>query len=186
MPGTHSVKVLTVPGLWNSGPEHWQTFWERARGDCTRVVQDDWETPRRQDWVARLEEAVRAAEGRVVLAAHSTACATVAHFAADADPEVVRRVAGALLVAPSDVERPNYPTGPQGFAPMPLLPLPFATIVVASTDDEYASIDRATEFAKAWGARLVVAGALGHINSASALGAWPEGQALLDELLAAE
>jgi predicted alpha/beta hydrolase family esterase len=178
-----TAKVLTVPGLWNSGPEHWQTYWERERGDCTRVQQDDWETPRRRDWVARLEETVRALGVPVVLAAHSTACATVAHFAEDADPDVVKKVIGALLVAPSDVEGPNYPEGPQGFAPMPLRRLPFATMVVASTDDEYATLERATEFAHAWGARLMVAGALGHINSASHLGSWPEGQALLDELL---
>jgi predicted alpha/beta hydrolase family esterase len=178
------VRVLTVPGLWNSGPEHWQTYWERERGDCTRVQQDEWETPRRHDWVARLEETVRAADGPVVLAAHSTACATVAHFAADADPAVLAKVIGALLVGPSDVEAPSYPAGPDGFDPMPLRPLPFRTIVVASTDDEYVTLERAEEFSKAWGARLVVAGALGHINSASGLGAWPQGQALLDELIA--
>ena len=38
--------------------------------------------------------------------------------------------------------------------------------------------------AAAWGARLVDGGALGHINAESGLGAWPQGQALLLQLLA--
>ena len=40
-------------------------------------------------------------------------------------------------------------------------------------------------FAKAWGARAVEVGAFGHLNSASKLGMWPEGQKLLRELLSA-
>ena len=35
--------ILLVPGLWNSGPEHWQSYWERERTDCRRVLQKDWE-----------------------------------------------------------------------------------------------------------------------------------------------
>jgi uncharacterized protein len=185
MSETKAARVLTVAGLWNSGPEHWQTYWERERGDCVRVQQVDWEAPKRAEWVAQLEGAVAAAEGPVVLAAHSLGCATVAHWAADANPGVRRKVIGALLVAPSDVEAPLYPAGTEGFTPMPLEPLPFPTIVVASTDDEYVTLDRAREFASAWGARLEVAGALGHINSDSRLGSWPQGQAWLNELIAA-
>jgi hypothetical protein len=61
--------------------------------------------------------------------------------------------------------------------------LPFPTIVVASENDEYVSLERATQFARAWGGRLVNIGPLGHINSASGLGDWPRGRALLNELL---
>ena len=174
--------ILLVPGLWNSGPENWQSYWERERGDCRRVVQGDWERPRREDWVATLEEAVRAAPAPVVLAAHSLACATVAHWAASAGASV-GKVRGALLVAPSDVESPRYPEGPTGFAPMPRQPLPFPTLVVASSDDMYVSPERAREYAAAWNARLVEVGALGHINADSKLGNWPQGQALLAQLV---
>ena len=66
---------------------------------------------------------------------------------------------------------------------MPLAPIPFPTIVVASTDDEFVTADRAARFAEAWGSRLVVIGAAGHINSASGLGDWASGRALLEELL---
>jgi predicted alpha/beta hydrolase family esterase len=179
-----NTRVLTIAGLWNSGPEHWQTHWERERGDAVRVQQDDWDRPKRDAWVARVEETIASCPGRIVMAAHSLGCATVAHWAAAASPETLARVAGALLVAPNDVEAPLYPEGTEGFEPMPMDALPFPSIVVASTDDEYVTIDRAREFAEAWGSRFVVAGPLGHINSASKLGMWPQGQALLEELLA--
>ncbi|MDB4965011.1 MAG: alpha/beta hydrolase [Myxococcales bacterium] len=176
--------VLLVPGLYNSGPEHWQSYWERTRGDCTRIVQRDWETPRREDWMATLDAAIVAsARTAPVLVGHSLGCATIAHWARSATARPSRRIRGALLVAPSDVDAPSYPTGTTGFVPMPLERLPFPAIVVASSDDEYVSVARAAEFAHAWGARLIEIGTYGHINSSSGLGAWMEGQRLLDELL---
>jgi predicted alpha/beta hydrolase family esterase len=172
--------ILLVPGLWNSGPEHWQSYWERERTDCRRVVQTDWETPRRGDWVATLEQAVAEAGGPVVLAAHSLGCALVAHWAGAS--RRLAEVRGALLVAPSDVEAPSYPAGTVGFAPMPLAKLPFPSILVMSTDDEYLAPARAAHFARAWGSRLVDAGAKGHINGSSGLRGWPEGFALLETM----
>ncbi len=171
--------VLLVPGLYDSGPEHWQSHWERARGDCRRVVQRDWQTPSRAEWVATLDAAVAGLRGPPVLAAHSLGCCTVAYWAA-----LGRPARGALLVAPSDVEAPSYPSGTTGFVPMPMARLPFPAIVVASDDDEYVTPERAAEFARAWGARLVRIGRAGHINSASGLGSWVDGQRLLEELLA--
>lgn len=174
--------VLIIPGLWNSGPENPQSYWERERGDCLRVVQEEWETPRREDWVVTLEQAVKSAREPVVLSAHSLGCALVAHWAESAGASI-GKVRGALLVAPSDVQAISYPEGPVGFDPMPRHKLPFRTTVVASSDDVYVSIERARAFAAWWGARLVEVGPLGHINADSDLGNWPEGQLLLDELV---
>ena len=172
------ARVLVLPGLFNSGPEHWQSRWEAAHRDFERVLQDDWDTPRCADWVARLDEAL----GRTpdsVLVAHSSACALVGHWARSGSQH---RVRGALLVGPSDTEAPSYPSGPVGFDPMPLARLPFPSIVVASTDDPYVSLERAAVFASAWGSRLHVVKGGGHLNSTSGLGDWPEGLSLLDEL----
>jgi predicted alpha/beta hydrolase family esterase len=174
------TEILLVPGLWNSGPEHWHSYWERERTDCRRVVQHDWETPWCSDWVDALEAAVAGSAGPVVLAAHSLGCALVAHWAGAS--EHAFKVRGALLVAPSDVEAPSYPAGTTGFTPMPRAVLPFPGIVVMSTDDEYVSPERAAFFARAWGSRLVNVGPKGHINSDSHLGMWPEGFALIEEL----
>jgi predicted alpha/beta hydrolase family esterase len=142
------------------------------------VNQDDWERPRCADWVARLEDAVLATPD-AVLVAHSSSCALVAHWAGTGGSG---RVRAALLVAPSDTEAASYPAGPTGFAPMPLARLPFPSLVVASTNDRYVTVDRARTFAAAWGSRLVNVGDAGHINGESGLGDWPAGFALLQEL----
>ncbi|TMA24657.1 MAG: alpha/beta hydrolase [Deltaproteobacteria bacterium] len=176
------ITLLTIPGLWSSGPDHWQTYWERERKHTRRVEQENWETPKRADWIERIRAAVRNAPGPVVLAAHSLGCAAVAHLARQATPSELARIKGALLVAPSDVESPKYPPGTDGFVPMPLERLPFKAAVVISSDDEWVTPERARQFASAWGARIVEVGAKGHLNSASKLGSWPEGQALLRDL----
>lgn len=171
--------VLMLPGLWNSGPEHWQSHWERLAPDVfRRVVQADWERPEASDWIRVLEEAVSQAGAGVVLAAHSLACALVAGWAKGTRASV----RGALLVAPSDTESPSYPQGPTGFSPMPMKRLPFPSVVVSSDDDPYVSVLRARAFAAAWGSRLVEVKGLGHLNSDSRLGEWPLGLSLLREL----
>jgi predicted alpha/beta hydrolase family esterase len=65
---------------------------------------------------------------------------------------------------------------------MPLYKLPFPSITVASSNDEYVSIERAQQFAHAWRSWLVNIGDHGHINSSSNLGLWPEGMELLKQL----
>jgi uncharacterized protein len=175
---TSPAAVLILPGLWNSGPDHWQTRWEQAHPEFRRVVQEDWERPQCADWVARLEEAVLRAPD-AVLVGHSSACALVAHWVASGPKG---RAGAALLVGPSDPEAPSYPSGPVGFAPMPLVRLPFPSVVVASTDDPYVTVERATAFAAAWGSTLTVVERAGHLNSASGLGDWPAGYALLEGL----
>jgi hypothetical protein len=170
--------VLLLPGLSNSGAEHWQSYWERSDPTFRRVRHLEWVRPRRTDWVRTLDAAVVDAGPGAILVAHSTACALVGFWAQSSR----RPVRGALLVAPSDTEAPSYPDGPIGWQPMPLAPLPFPSIVVASSNDEYVTPARAEYFARAWGSRLVRIGALGHINAASGLGDWPDGRALLETL----
>ena len=179
---TRAMPVLILPGIGSSGPDHWQSHWERRDPDCTRVHQDEWDAPRCAAWCARLDEVVGRQPAPVALAAHSSACALVAHWAAAASPVQLGRVHGALLVAPSDPEGPHYPVGPVGFGPVPLIRFPFASIVVASSDDPYITLDRARQYASAWGSRFVALPNTGHINAASGFGEWPEGYALLNTL----
>ena len=174
--------TFILPGLSNSGPKHWQSAWERLDPQCRRIIQAEWERPRCADWVATLGQAMASAESDVILVAHSSACALVAHWAATAAPDLIGRVRGALLVGPSDPEGPSFPEGPAGFAPMPRQRLSFPSIVVASENDEYVTLHQARSFAAAWGSTFVNVGAAGHINSASNLGAWPAGYALLEAL----
>ena len=146
------------------------------------MIQDEWDAPVCESWIARLASALERAERPVVLAAHSAGCALVAHWVATSDRRKHFAVQGALLVAPSDPAGPNYPVGPVGFAPVPLIRLPFPAIVVASTNDPYVSLKRAREYATAWGAALVTLENAGHINVASGHGAWPDGFDLLSRL----
>lgn len=173
------VIVLNVPGLYNSGPEHWQSYWEREEPErFRRVQQKEWEKPNAKDWIAELDRAVVAAGPDVVLTGHSLACCTIALWAR----KYKRMVRGALLVAPSDTEAPSYPKGTRGFKPIPLDLLPFPSIVVASSNDPRVSEARAKKFAEAWGSRYVCIGEAGHINADSGYGRWPEGLQLLRSL----
>lgn len=170
--------VFTLPGLYNSGPQHWQTHWEQEHG-FIRIHQQEWETPVCEDWINTIDAAVvQHPPQQVILVGHSLACSTIVHWA----NKFKRTIKGALLIGPSDVDAPSYPPGTTGFMPMPLNKLPFHSITVASNNDEYVTIERAQRFADAWGSRLVNIGNYGHINSASNLGLWPEGMALLQQL----
>jgi predicted alpha/beta hydrolase family esterase len=174
--------VLILPGLGNSGPEHWQTHWQKKNPAFARVEQRDWDTPDRDHWIATLDRAIAAQPAPPLLIAHSLACALVAHWA----DKHGRALHGALLVAPADVESDLHtPPEVRGFAPIPLSRIPGRTIVAASADDPFVDPARAREFAAAWGAKLVEVGKHGHINSASGLGDWPQGRALLAELTGA-
>lgn len=171
-----SIPVLILPGLGSSGPEHWQTHWQKQNPAFIRVEQRDWDRPDREDWIATLDRAIAAQAAPPLLVAHSLACALVAHWA----ERHGRPLYGALLVAPADVDSEKHtPPEVRGFAPMPLVPIPGRSIVVASEDDPYVEMARAASFAKAWRAQFVTAGAHGHINSASGLGDWPAGRKLL-------
>ena len=175
MQGT--TRYFTVPGLGSSGPDHWQTHFERALPACTRVEQREWDAPDRAEWVNALDQTLAGENlADVVLVAHSLGCVTVAHWAA----QYGHRIKGALLVAPSDVETARYAAFPTtGFGPMPLQRLPFPSKVVFSTTDEWVSPARARQFAAAWGSEAVDVGDAGHLNAASGYGPWPAGQALL-------
>jgi predicted alpha/beta hydrolase family esterase len=174
------VDVLILPGYGNSGPGHWQSLWEASSPALRRVAQRDWLEPRLEDWLAELDRAVAACATPPVLVAHSLACALVAHWVRHGGSGA----RGALLVAPSDVDAlAMVLDAVQSFAPMPAVRLPFPSIVVASDDDIYMTAERAQAFARAWGSRFVALSGAGHINADAGFGEWPEGLALLDELV---
>ncbi len=173
------TRVLVLPGWLSSGPGHWQSRWEVLYGD-QRVEQHDWQTPRRGDWMARLEDVLLQSDTPAVLVAHSLGCILTAAWAAHS--QHTTRVTGALLVAPGDTEDPGL--GPQlpSWAPIVRQRLPFPSILVGSRNDPYCRLDKAQALATAWGSRFVDLGERGHINAESGLGDWPEGRALLLEL----
>ncbi|MGK9199109.1 MULTISPECIES: RBBP9/YdeN family alpha/beta hydrolase [Sinorhizobium] len=172
--------ILIVPGYTNSGPNHWQTRWERKLSTARRVEQAEWSKPVREDWVARMIEEVNAAEKPVVIVAHSLGVATAIH----ALPHCTRQIAGAFLVAPPDVANPNIrPKHLMTFGPYPRDRLPFPSIMVASRNDSFGSYEHAGDIANAWGSLLVDAGDAGHINTESGHGPWPEGSMVFAQFM---
>jgi predicted alpha/beta hydrolase family esterase len=175
--------ILTVPGLNNSGPGHWQTLWEQSRDDCRRVELGLWEKPHRNTWINNLNLAIRAADRPVILAAHSLGCLAVAWWAALERPGPESPVKGALLVAPPAVDHRLGDPRVATFAPMPRTPLPFPAILVGSHNDGYMRYREVRALAGAWGCQFADAGRVGHINADSGLGEWPFGQFLLERLI---
>lgn len=172
--------VLTLPGWQGSGPEHWQSRWEALHG-FIRVEQHDWMRPLRGDWTARLQDVVLAQPTPVLLAAHSLGCLLVAWWAAHS--RHATRVSGALLVAPPEIERDDLRQQIPGWAPPARQRLPFASLVVASSDDPFGRLAHARALAQDWGADFRDLGARGHLNADSGLGDWAQGLALLYALL---
>ena len=161
--------VIIVPGLHDSGSGHWQSRWQQAHPEFSRVRQDDWDNPHLAHWAARLDQ-VRARDPRpVLLVAHSFgALASVHAIARDS-----AHVAGALLVAPADPDKFGVS------ALLPALPLACPSMVVSSANDPWMRAEHAAQWARRWGSELIEAGPLGHINADSGLGDWPDGQRLL-------
>lgn len=173
-----NTTALILPGIGNSGPDHWQSHWEKANPAFVRIQQRDWDNPVCEEWVEVLDNTLSRLGPNAILVAHSLSCALVAHWAKNAKS----KIRGALLVAPPNPEGPHFPKEAIGFSPLPLISLPFPSIVVASINDPYGNIEFAKSVAAAWGSRFISIGAAGHINSKSGLGEWKEGFLYLKQL----
>ncbi len=170
---------IIIPGLGNSGPDHWQSHFEKSGNSFYRINQKEWDAPVCNDWLETIDKELKLFDLKnVILIGHSLGCATIAHWA----KRYGKSVKGALLVAPSDLEAPAYTFPAKGFEPIPLEKLNFKTIVVASSNDPWVSIERAQLFAKCWGSELINIGEVGHINTASGYGKWDEGLKILNLL----
>ena len=178
--------VVFVPGLRDHVADHWQTLLA-AKLDRTRtvppLVHDRLSLPAR---VAALDRLLTEVTGPVILVAHSAGVMITAHWARRHD----RAVASALLATPPDLEVPlpdGYPTPDEldrnGWLPVPREPLPFPSIVAASTNDPLAGFDRVAGLARDWHSRLVTIGPAGHLNPASGYGPWPAAEELIDTLI---
>lgn len=174
------LTYVFVAGVSNSGPEHWQRRWLERVEKGVWVEHADWDLPERDTWVSDLQRTVWKINGPMVFVAHSLGCLVVAEWANDrSDPSV----AGALLVAPPDPFGDAFPPGAGGFGGSTTAALAFPSLVIASQDDPYGSIDFARAAAETWGSEFVDLGAKGHINAASGLGAWDEGWGMLQLFL---
>lgn len=178
--------VLIIPGLRDHVADHWQTRLAARLPNCRTVPPLQADKLSLAARVAAIQSELERIEGPVVLVAHSAGALMAVHWAALHSAPIL----GALLATPPDLNSPwppQYPS-PQvlqdnGWSPLPRGPLPFPSIVAASSDDHLASLDAVREMAREWGATLVELGAVGHLNPASGYGDWPQAEELIQALL---
>ena len=90
--------ILIVPGLWDSCPRHWQSWFEEQLPYSRRVTQGDWSKPDLPAWSSAIRRELDRAPGRSWIVAHSFGCLAAVHACWSA----AARVAGAMLVAPAE------------------------------------------------------------------------------------
>jgi predicted alpha/beta hydrolase family esterase len=164
--------TLIVPGLYGSGVDHWQTWFERRIPNCVRVVQSDWDEPSLPQWSAKLRRELNRVPGRIWIVAHSFGCLAAVQTTFD----YRERISGVMLVAPADPDR----FGLRSVIAERALGVP--SVLVASTNDPWMSFERASAWSDVWGAELINLGAAGHINIRSGHGPWPRGVSIYQSL----
>lgn len=176
------TNILTIPGLDNSGPTHWQSLWEQQFDNCERIELGQWSAPDRDLWVHRIADTIAGVEAPLLIAAHSLGCHAFTHWFAKAPEHDRRKIAGALLVAPPDLSRLSRQSRVSGFDAPAQFSAATPMILVASDNDPYAQTAHVWRLSRQWGARFVNAGPFGHINADSHIADWPYGLYLLASL----
>jgi len=167
------VSTLIVPGLSGSGPDHWQSWWQALEPEALRVEQEEWEAPELDRWTRRVGHYLEQQSRPVWIVAHSFGVLASVSAAA----RLPQKVAGAFLVAPADPEKFGVS------AQVPDSPLPFPSLLVASSNDPWLKLMNAGYLAARWGSHLVNLGEVGHINPASGFGPWIEGRNLFQRFV---
>lgn len=128
--------------------------------------------------MAALHSTISEDDEPAVLIAHSAGCITTVAWAA----RHVGPVRAALLVTPPFIDglEPDDPSDIPWLAPRGRLPFP--ATVVASRTDPYTTFEQFEHYADDWGAELFDAGEVGHLDTASGFGPWPDGERLLSAL----
>lgn len=165
---------VLVPGLYDSGPEHWQSFWQNRHGFWLRVTQSRWNDPDIGLWIDAIRRLLVGSRRPVILVGHSFGALASCCVAADGQ----HRIAGLMLVAPAEPSRFEVEDR------IPMAPLHVPTIVVASRNDPVIRFGRAVYWSKVWNADLADVGEAGHINAEAGFGPWPYGLQILKELVA--
>lgn len=188
MSGLNGATVLFVPGLRDHVAEHWQTLLAAEIPGSVTVEPLTEDRLSREARVKALDAALSRIDGDVVIAAHSAGALMVANWGL----APTRRIRGALLATPADVENPLPPGYPSyddlaanGWMPIPRKLLPFRAIVAASRNDPLAQFEKVAGLARAWGAELQDVGEVGHLNPAAGYGRWDGALPLLERLAVA-
>jgi predicted alpha/beta hydrolase family esterase len=173
----HSSHIVLVPDLGGIPPGHWLGEWQAAMPATVRLSAHAPSARHCAAWIQGIENAVRSAGPGATLVAHGLGCLAVAQWA-----RVSRQsVHAALMVSVPDPGHPGFPKQTQGFVPVPRSVLPFRTMLVATeTDGDW---QHALARADDWDASFVVVGRI--LDPGPVRQTWPEGWALLENLIGA-
>lgn len=164
-------KVLLLHGWGGSNHPHWQSWLasELAKdyGTVSFLQFSDYDSPDLNVWKKELLEGLKNFQPNVVIC-HSLAN-TLWFHSLDELPKVKRL----YLIAP-----PSFQCEIEELKEFFPLPLPTQTnaketILVASTNDPYMSVDEAKELQKSLDVELKILENAGHINADSGFGPWP-------------
>ena len=165
--------ILIVPGLRNSDNRHWQSLWQTRLPNSKRIQVDDWETPDLDKWKAGICAELNKLDKPAVIIAHSFGTLASASIAA----EFPDKLAALFLVAPADPDKFRIAHR------LPKTSLRVPAKIIASSNDPWLTDSEAAYWALQWGTDFLRLKNVGHINSESNLGFWPEGIQLLQQLL---
>lgn len=176
---TDMTRYFTIPGYAGSGSNHWQTWLENSVPNTKRIDQKDWYNPNIKEWADNIEKNIVNYNPQfVVLVAHSLGCLALAEWAKLYN----RNIRAALLVAPPDTEIIRQKIDNDLFKNCVFQKLPFPTKLIASTNDQWASIEKAKYYAHEWGSEFINIGEAGHINDLSGHCEWYQGLEILRSL----
>ncbi|WP_291368802.1 MULTISPECIES: alpha/beta hydrolase [unclassified Acinetobacter] len=172
------IHTVIVPGVGGSEAAHWQSWLQRQLMSCSRVQQQDWNTPVLQKWIAEFVNTVAPIQGNIQIVAHSFGCLTTVAALAQ-HPELNQKIKNLILVAPANPAR----FGEAGFARdsqqdyqhyFHQLKILVPTSLLISENDPWLNFEDALQLAQAWKLNPINLGQVGHINVASGFGPFPE------------
>jgi uncharacterized protein len=170
------LDIFMVAGWGGSGEDHWQTRWQSKLSTARRVEQTNWDAPQHALWVNTVSAHLAQAERPALIIAHSLGVYAAVHAVLNAPEMVQKNIAGVFMVAPPALQKiHSIPEIDTAFAHNILHKIDCPAVVVGSETDPYASLSEAEELAHAWQVDFTNAGDVGHINTESGHGPWPEG-----------
>lgn len=166
---------VLVPGLRDSGEEHWQSYWERRFPHWHRIRQKEWQEANLDRWSLAIRRELTTCPHPAILIGHSFGALASCH----AVQQGVEGIAGVMLVAPAEPLRFEIEERIQAQT------LSVPSIVFASHNDPLMTFSRAEHWSRAWGSDLVDVGEGGHINAEAGFGPWEYGLVRLEQFATA-
>ncbi len=170
---SRSKKVLLLHGWGGSDFPHWQSWLAgeiaKEYGYVSFLKFSDFEFPDFAVWKKELTAHLKDFRPDIVIC-HSLANTLWFHLC---NTNAVKKVQKLYLVAPPSLkcDIPEL----ESFFPLEMPKNPYAdkTLLVASSNDPYMSMDEAKELQDSLGVEMIVLENAGHINADSGYGEWP-------------